>query len=397
MTHLLVVGGIAAVHEVARGLGAELTLVKTGRAQTMLASDAYTRIVDVSDHEHTDRVCVADEVRKALSGERFDGMLCLHDEAVELGALIAQELGLCFPSPEVVHRTINKSAMRARLDATGVGSVAHGLVVDGRVKWAGSVPTSELVLKPVDGRASRGVTFHRSAVELQSWLDAHPDEVAGYVVEERKLGREFSVESLIVRSGGSWHGVTAKTTVGPVESGHLHPAPLGAGERTRIVDTASACLEALGIDRGLMHTEVILDDAGAAHVVETHLRGGGDMILELVRSSTGLDLTELYVRDMLEGLDDVPAAINLGFASSQFVFPVEAGVISAWDGIEEARSMPGVDVVSTLLNVGERVSPEVDSSYGRSVCAMAKSGDPVQACDRARAAALTPRPVLEYA
>ncbi len=36
MTHLLVVGGIATVHDVARRLGAALTLVKTGAAQTML-------------------------------------------------------------------------------------------------------------------------------------------------------------------------------------------------------------------------------------------------------------------------------------------------------------------------------------------------------------------------
>ena len=394
MTHLLVVGGIASVHEVARRLGAELTLVKTGAAQTMLAPDAYARIIDVSTHEHRDRVDLADEVTKAVLGTTFDGMLCLHDEAVELGALIAQELGLSFPSPGVAHRTSNKSAMRAWLDVAGLGSVAHGVVVDGKVEWSGLAPTSEIVLKPVDGRASRGVTFHRSAVELQTWLDDHRGEVEGYLAEERKLGREFSVESLIVRSGDAWHGVTAKTTIGAVESGHLHPAPLEATERTRIMDAATTCLAALGVDRGLLHTEVILDDAGAAHVIETHLRGGGDNILDLVRSSTGLDLAELYVRDVLEGVGEIPESTDLGFASSQFAFPVEAGVISGWDGVEEARSMPGVDLVTTLLNVGEQVSLEVNSSYGRSVCALAHSDNPVEACERARIAALTPRPIL---
>jgi biotin carboxylase len=297
----------------------------------------------------------------------------------------------------VAHRTVNKSAMRACLDDAGLGSVAHGVVVDDAVEWSGPAPTSEIVLKPVDGRASRGVTFHRSAAELQTWLDAHPGEAEGYLVEERKLGREFSVESLILRSGDAWHGVTAKTTNGAVESGHVHPAPLEDIERSRIVDAATACIEALGIDRGLLHTEVILDDAGAAHVVETHLRGGGDNILDLVRSSTGLDLTELYVRDVLEGLDEIPAATTLGFASSQFAFPVEAGVILGWDRLEEAHSMPGVDLVTTLLKVGERVSPEVNSSYGRSVCAVAHADDPATAYARARAAALTPRPVLESA
>src|SRR5215207_235741 len=395
MTHLLVVGGIASVHEIAHRLGAELTLVKTGVSQTMLAPDSYARIVDVSDREHGDRVRLADEVAEAVAGTSFDGMLCLHDEAVAIGALVAQKLGLRFPSPEVAHRTVNKSAMRARLDVTGLGTVAHGVVVDGRVEWSGPAPASEIVLKPVDGRASTGVTFHRSAVELQTWLDTHPGEVEGYLAEERKLGREFSVESLIVRSGDAWHGVTAKTTTGAVESGHLHPAPLEVGERARIVDAATTCLEALGIERGLFHTEVILDNDGAAHVVETHLRGGGDNILDLVRLATGLDLPELFVRDVLEGLDEVPAATNLGFASSQFAFPVEFGVILGWDALEEARSMPGVEAVTTILHAGERVSPKVTSSYGRSVCALAHADDPVKAYKRARAAALTPQPVVE--
>ena len=132
MMHLLVVGGIASVHEIARRLGAELTLVKTGPAQTMLAPDAYTRIVDVSDHEPDDRIFLADRVIRAVDGTGFDGILCLHDEAVELGALIAERLGLPFASPDVTHRTVNKSAMRARLAAAGLGSVAHGVVVDDR-------------------------------------------------------------------------------------------------------------------------------------------------------------------------------------------------------------------------------------------------------------------------
>ena len=93
MTHLLVVGGIATVHDIARRLGAELTLVKTTPTQTMLAADAYTRIVDVSDHDSDDRTSLAELVIRAVDGSGFDGMLCLHDEAVELGAMIAEKLG----------------------------------------------------------------------------------------------------------------------------------------------------------------------------------------------------------------------------------------------------------------------------------------------------------------
>jgi len=75
MTHLLVVGGISAVHEIAHRLGAELTLVKTAASQTMLAADAYARIVDVSDHGDGDRVRLARTVTEAVAGTTFDGIL----------------------------------------------------------------------------------------------------------------------------------------------------------------------------------------------------------------------------------------------------------------------------------------------------------------------------------
>lgn len=394
MTRLLVVGGISSVHAIAARLGAELTLVRTAPSQTMLDAESYARVIDVTDAHDRDRA--AAEVLAAVHADNaFDGMLCLHDEAVELGALIADELGLRFPRPEVVHRTVDKSAMRDRLDAAGLGTVAHGVVIDGRIQWSGRATESEVVLKPADGRASRGVTFHRSVAELGAWLAAHPGEFEGYVVEERKRGREFSVESLVVRSGDAFHGVTAKTTSGAVESGHVHPAPLDADDRALILAVATECLEALSVDRGLFHTEVILADDGSAHLVETHLRGGGDYILDLVHTATGLDLPELYVRDLIDGLDEIPAVTESGYASSQFAFPVDDGVIAEWDGVDEARALPGVDAVITLLNAGDSVSPDVRSSYGRSVCALARADEARTAYERARAAALTPRPVLE--
>ena len=239
--------------------------------------------------------------------------------------------------------------------------------------------------------ASRGVTFHRSAVELQTWLTTHPGEVEGTSrraqarpgIQRRVTDRAFGRR--LARRDGQDHQRGGRIRT---------PSPaLDAGERARIVDAATTCLEALGVDRGLFHTEVILDNDGAAHVVETHLRGGGDNILDLVRSSTGLDLPS-SMSGTCSRVSTRSRRRPTSASSSQFAFPVEFGVILGWDAVEEARSMPGVEAVTTLLNVGERVSPKVTSSYGRSVCALAHADDPVK-YKRARAAALTPQPVVE--
>ena len=107
---------------------------------------------------------------RAVDGTGFDSILCLHDEAVELGALIAEKLGLPFASPDVTHRTVNKSAMRARLAAAGLGSVAHGVVVDDRIVWSGTTPTSEIVSKVRRWPGQQRRDIHRSANELQRVL-----------------------------------------------------------------------------------------------------------------------------------------------------------------------------------------------------------------------------------
>ena len=65
MTHLLVVGGIASVHDIARRLGAELTLVKTDAAQTMRTARGIC--ADRRRLSTHDRVAQADEVTEALA------------------------------------------------------------------------------------------------------------------------------------------------------------------------------------------------------------------------------------------------------------------------------------------------------------------------------------------
>lgn len=391
VTSVLAIGGIASAHAVALERGATVVHVRTHAGHTALAADRYARVVDVSDVPAG--VGQVDAVLHGIGDLRPDAMLCLHDESVELGALIAERLGLRFASPETTAATVDKSVMRDRLDAAGLGTVRHGHVVDGQVVWAGGAPAGPVVLKPGRGRASIGVVMLTDAVEADALVATDPAAYDGFVVEERVLGVEHSVES-IVTSVGAWHGVTAKQTEDAIETGHVHPAPLDAVARDQVLDATLRALAALGVTSGLLHTEVILDGRGVAHVVETHLRGGGDGILDLILHATGLDLTALHVEDLLGRLDAMPAARDLGAASSQFSFPQDSGEVAGWVGLDEARQLPGVEGVGTIPDVGDVVGPDRGSSYSRLAWAVATGPHAVSARARARAAVETVQPVL---
>lgn len=387
MTVVLAVGGIASAHSVALSRGVQLVHVRTHRHHTMLPPSHYFKVIDAS-HLANRELSQLKYVLKQVEGIAFDAILCLHDDSVVLGARLAEKIGLAFASVSTAKATVDKVLMRHILSNTNLGSVRYGVVVGGDVSWITDPPGGSVVLKPSTGRASVGVQVLPDIDSVQRVIGKDPFEFEGYLVEERKIGAEYSVESLL-SSVGEWHGVTAKTTAGVIETGHVHPAPITEGEAWTIRSAAASALEYLGIKRGLLHTEVILDRQGVPHIVETHLRGGGDGILDLVKYATGLDLTDLYVDDLLNRLHDLPNAQIGRAASCQYSLPHSSGVLTGWSGIDEAKQCKGVVDIGTILSIGDWVQVEQQSSYTRLAWAIATANDGRLAQYRARKAVNT--------
>lgn len=393
MTIVLAVGGISTAHAAARSRGADLIHVRTHPGHSMLPASEYADTIDL-----TDPACTADAqletVMSRLPTPGPDAILCLHDDSVVLGAKLAQRLQLPFASVDSAEATVDKARMRHILDGSEWGTVAHATVVDGCVVWRTPRPTGGVVLKPGHGRASIGVHILPNADVASAVVGVNPEAFDGYVVEEQKIGTEYSVESVLL-SVGEWHGITEKQTRDAIEIGHLHPAPLDSDAAAAVRDAAIGAVRMLGVENGLLHTEVILDAAGTAHIVETHLRGGGDGILDLVRHSTGLDLTQLYIDDMLRILQKIPRPDDLGFASSQYSLPESSGTVLGWDGLADAKGRTGVLDVGTVPAVGDSIGGVDRSSYSRLAWAIATGPDADIAQERARSAAATVRAVLK--
>lgn len=229
------------------------------------------------------------------------GVLCvgLGDDSSQVAALVNSSLGLAngqfasFASLEVMR---DKHRLRRALPP---GSPLNGLHY---MVTLSSHPKSDLrdifedsphgiVIKPNSGAGSRDVHSIQSEQELQT-LKLVPGL---YLVEQRFVGSEFSVESI------SWGGehqplvVTEKTTGGTsglVETEHQQPAQIPNEHRDRLFDAARTVLDHAGYQAGLSHIEFILEE-GQPRLIEAHGRVGGDHIADLMKWSVGATAFEM--------------------------------------------------------------------------------------------------------
>lgn len=202
-------------------------------------------------------------------------------------------------STEFVLRFRDKTVMKRWVHRAGVRAPRYlslsAATTAGELVGALGLP---LILKPVDGAASRGVLLVRTEPELADALarveaEGGPLDAAGYEAEEYVEGAVHHVDG--IRRGGRFHFVTASAYVNtcldfvagtPLGSVLLDPGPL----RTRLTGFAADALDALELSDGPFHLEVIVTPAGEPVFLEVGLRPGGAGVPFLHRDLFGVDL-----------------------------------------------------------------------------------------------------------
>lgn len=320
----------------------------------------------------------------------IDTIASLAEIDQEKAAAIAEDLGLAFHSSEVISRCHDKRAMRERLNDTGVEKTPFRQVADtAELAEFYAEVGPPLLLKPSKGRASAGIAVVRSEVDIdQAFAISHgataPRMERSLPLAERYVdGPEFSVEAITDEGSHYIFAITEKfkDERTKVELGHVVPARISAAEADQILDHVRTCLTALGIERGITHTEVILGADGPV-LVETHLRQAGDQIVELVEAATGVDITELFLLQIAGvSLADHPEITSRterphyrAAGAIRYLAPPESGCLAAVDGLQDAAAMEGVEDVSQLIADGSPFNG-MHSSYSRLASARVRAAD----------------------
>ncbi|MGC5402049.1 ATP-grasp domain-containing protein [Streptomyces sp. DT20] len=389
--HLLIVSGGRDLPDRARGAwpGLRTTVICRPEVVPRLRSrEKIQRLIVLREDAPVEEWVAAARFVHAV--DPVDRLTNFTEKDTEKTAAIGLDLGLDWHSAETVRAVADKYAMRRVLAEAGVGQVVAETVhdVEGVLKVAERTGYP-LICKPVRGVASKGVTRIDGPADIPRALEwgaegAGDLDAPDLLVEQFLSGDEYSVECVSEDGEHLAVGVTRKISEHDhfVEVGHVVPAPLPDADDQRIRTTVTDMLTALGVRRGVTHTEVIVA-ADAVHIVETHLRPAGDEIPELWARVSGVDLIDVVARQavglkVLDGLRATLAAPHdgPGAAAIWYACPDAVGEIVEVAGEEEARALEGVVDVEVLREPGKRLKGVTGSfARGAHVCAVGTSQD----------------------
>lgn len=252
------------------------------------------------------------------TGARPAAVVPLVDGMLYGGLAVAEHYGLPYLSRRAVDTSsINKNLMKDRLHAAGLPS-PHYQLVDGLDEVHAAVDRFGLpcVIKPSAFGGSLGVRLIRDrgeAAEAYAYVQAIIDRTAAtFTVQNRAvqveefctLAHEVSVEVLTHPGHEAVLAVVDKASGGHpffAELGHRVPSRYSG--RRDVEELSLAACAALGLDRGLAHVELRLDDGSAPTVIEVGSRTAGDGILDLVERAYGFAPYELHLLSYLDRLD----------------------------------------------------------------------------------------------
>ncbi|HST80765.1 MAG TPA: ATP-grasp domain-containing protein [Kineosporiaceae bacterium] len=398
--HVLIVGNgrelPAHVHQVDAQTQTSV-LVRSGVLKRVRDASLHARIVGLSATEDAAWIDMA----KAIHGvQPITHVASFSEKDQDKAAAVASALQLRMHSPETVRAVHDKLHMRERLASAGLpGPVAELITAASDITAFAARHGYPVVVKPVMGAASAGVTVVSDPTQAEAawnWGAAAGDAADDRLMVESFLaGPEISVEAFSERGEHLVVAVTVKVKdpTHCVELGHMIRGELPAETEIQIRQVVTDLLRALDVQDGLTHTELILTDAGPM-LVETHLRPAGDLIPETIRDTYGLDLLDFLVRQSLgeQVIDRIRSGCQDLQASDQYPaiwyrVPDRSGLVTAVDGLAEARAVPGVLSVELELEVGTDVVDVLRDSRDRLLVVRAISDSPAHALEIARAAA----------
>ncbi|MDP9001630.1 MAG: ATP-grasp domain-containing protein, partial [Myxococcota bacterium] len=295
--------------------------------------------------------------------------------ALKATAEVAARLGLPFyADPETVRRCQDKDAMRTGYAASGLGvpPFARCATIDEARAFARAC-AFPLVVKPSRGWGQRGV----ARVDRDAELARAFEEALGIstsaglplaVVEAWLDGREYSVNGWIEDGSLVSYCVTERITVPGkrplgVMIAEVSPSGLSPEDEARVVAEARRAAAALGHVRGPCYSQVMLGARGC-FVLETAARLGGGFDADVTKLTSGVDL---YDRTLGVALGDSAlerqgvTAPRFGGAIAKFRV-ARPGQVRALRGVDEARSMEGIDDAQVFVPVGGHVLPLTDAA-----------------------------------
>jgi hypothetical protein len=247
--------------------------------------------------------------------EQIDRIVALDDFDVETAALLREHLRVPGMGDTTARYFRDKLAMRVRARSAGirVPEFVHALNLDRIRAFTARVPPP-WVLKPRSQAAAIGI--RKIADEAALWLaiDELGDRQSFHVLEQFVAGDIFHVDSIVFDRRVLFAPVH-RYGHPPMDVAHhggiftTRTLPRGGGEAAPLEQLNASVIDALGLVRGVTHTEFIRGrEDGQLYFLETSARVGGAYIVDVIEAATGVNLWREWARVEIAGEDGPYAA-----------------------------------------------------------------------------------------
>ncbi len=293
------------------------------------------------------------------------------DLSVPTLAAVTSELGLPGPSPETAFNTTNKGQMRRLAAVAGLknprfricdsSEIALNAIEEDHPDAPGGVGFP-CVVKPTDSQASRGVQLVQTGEELGSACEeAFRFTREGKILIEQFIkGTEVTVEGC--RYAGETHllGVSAKRHTPPPHIIAMHldfPAPLPDKALAEIKNVYLKLVDALGIEAGSIHGELIVNDDGIFLVEMANRGGGSGTSSHIIPTISGVNLLRSNVLYATGKEEPVVPTSNNPVVLRFLLF--QPGKVESISGIEEINEIDDVVTFGLYIKPGDILVPPV--------------------------------------
>jgi biotin carboxylase len=226
----------------------------------------------------------------------FDRIVPLDDFDVELAAAIREHLRIPGMGGSTAYYFRDKLAMRMRAAEAGIDvpDFIHVLNHGKLAEFMDRVP-GPWVLKPRSMAGAIGIRKIHDAREFWQIVESMGDDQSNYLLERFVPGSVYHVDTIVYEREVRF-AIASAYGAPPLEVAH------GGGIFTtrileresemarRLLEENRLVLAALGLVRGVSHTEYIAGHDGRIYFLETSARVGGAHIAELVEAATGINL-----------------------------------------------------------------------------------------------------------
>jgi biotin carboxylase len=298
------------------------------------------------------------------------GILTTDERAVLTGAKLAEALGLPSHPYSAVYAARNKFEMRRRLTESRIPCPRFGIartlaeaehLASERVRFP-------LVLKPLFGMVSQGVVRANDDKELKEWFP-EVKRIAGLhgyfvkndpyrdfiLMEEYMKGEEISLDGIASRNQIQWVDIFDKPNPleGPTfeETILVTPSNKPPEVREAVLAMVEQSARALGLCHGPIHAELRLTASGP-RILEIAARPIGGMCGTAYNYCIGSDYYEIVVRNALGDPVTVPTSTRTPAGVMMVPVP-KAGRYIGVNGVEQARSLPGIENVTIVAKPGQ--------------------------------------------